>query len=61
MGKCKKGKTAVDKIGDLLADGRKIDAAMKRAGRDAVRRHRLAGNPISVGRKGKVVWLAPPK
>jgi hypothetical protein len=45
-----------DRISKLLADGKAIDAAMKRAAREAVRRHRLAGNPIAEWRDGKVVW-----
>jgi hypothetical protein len=44
------------KISRLLADGKQIDAAMKRAARAAVRRHRLAGNPVAEWRNGKVVW-----
>ena len=46
-------------IGELLADGTAIDAAPKRAAADAVRRHKLAGNPIAVWRDGKVAWVRP--
>ena len=33
--------------------------AMRKAVREAVRRHKLLGNPIAVGRDGKVVWIPP--
>jgi len=49
----------VKDIAKLLADGREIDRAMKRAAADAVKRHFRAGNPIAVDRGGKVVWIQP--
>lgn len=33
--------------------------AMRKAVREAVRRHKLLGNPIAVSRGGKVVWIPP--
>jgi len=33
--------------------------AMRKAVREAVLRHKLLGNPIAVGRDGKVVWIPP--
>lgn len=33
--------------------------AMRKAVREAVRRHKLLGQPIAVGRDGKVVWIPP--
>ena len=42
-----------------LADGPAIDAAIRRAVREAVRRHKLLGNPIAVWRNNQVCWLQP--
>jgi hypothetical protein len=39
--------------------GNQIDEACKRAVRDALLRHKLAGNPVAVYRDGKVVLLQP--
>jgi hypothetical protein len=33
--------------------------AMRKAVREAVLRHKLLGQPIAVGRDGKVVWIRP--
>ena len=33
--------------------------AMRKAVREAVLRHKLLGQPIAVGRGGKVVWIPP--
>jgi hypothetical protein len=46
-------------IDALMADGKVIDEAIKQAVREAVRRHKLLGNPIAVWRGEKVVWLQP--
>lgn len=54
-------KTESQEIARLLADGRAIDAAMKRAAKEAVRQHQLAGNPIALGRNGKVIWVRLPR
>jgi len=43
----------------IFADGTAIDEAVKRAVREAVRRHKLLGNPIAVWRDNKVCWLQP--
>lgn len=36
-----------------------IDAACKRAVREALKKHKLAGNPVAVSQNGKVVLLQP--
>ena len=36
-----------------------VEAAMKRGVRDALRRHKLLGEPIAVWRDGKVVIVPP--
>ncbi len=49
---------AVDDIQTILeTDG--PQRAMRKAVREAVRRHKLLGYPIAVGRDGKVVWIPP--
>lgn len=35
------------------------ERAMKKAVREALRRHKLLGNPIAVSEGGKVVWIPP--
>ncbi len=48
-----------DHIDEVLADKERIKAAVTRAVREAILRHKQAGNPI-VGRvEGKMVWLKP--
>jgi hypothetical protein len=42
-----------------LADPKLIQAALQRAGREALLQHARAGNPVSVLRDGKVVWIPP--
>jgi hypothetical protein len=46
-------------IGQLFAEGRAIDAAMRKAAQEAQRRHREAGQPMVVWRNGKTVLVAP--
>lgn len=45
---------------DLFAAyGDEIDAACRRAVREALKKHKLAGNPIAVVRNGEVILLQP--
>jgi hypothetical protein len=46
-------------LGERLRDVRLIERALARAVRDALKRHKQAGNPIAVWRDGRVVWIAP--
>lgn len=50
-------------IAELFEDDDLIDqaltAAMRRGVREALRRHKQAGNPICEWRDGKVVWVLP--
>lgn len=46
-------------IDKIFEDGKLIDRALKKAVRNAVRRHKRAGNPISEWRDGKVIWIPP--
>ena len=49
-------KKDIDKI---FADGTLIDEALKKAAREAVRRHKRDGHPIVAWRDGHVVWIQP--
>jgi hypothetical protein len=45
---------------DIFAKyGDQIDQACRRAVREALRKHKLLGNPVAVSRDGKVVLLQP--
>jgi hypothetical protein len=44
---------------ERVEDVPRILAAMRRAVREAIRRHRAAGNPIATWRDGAVVWIPP--
>lgn len=46
-------------IGSILEDDQRIDRALGRAVRDALRRHKALGNPVATWRDRKVVWIAP--
>lgn len=46
-------------IAELFADNALIDKALGKAVREALLRHKQAGNPICVWRDGKVVWIPP--
>lgn len=46
-------------LSERLVDVPLIEAALARAVREALLRHRQAGNPIAEWRDGRVVWLAP--
>ena len=49
-------KKDIDKI---LGEGTEIDEAVKRAVKEAVLRHKQAGNPIVGMKDGQMVWLKP--
>lgn len=44
---------------DVFGTPRRVEAAMGRAVRDAIRRHKLLGESIAVMRDGKVVVVPP--
>jgi isoaspartyl peptidase/L-asparaginase-like protein (Ntn-hydrolase superfamily) len=48
-----------DRLRKLLADDKKISAAMKRAIQEAIQKHKQAGNRIAVWENGRAVWLKP--
>jgi len=48
-----------DKIAEAFADPERITQALAIGVRDALLKHKQAGNPIVVWRDGKIVWLKP--
>ena len=46
-------------LSERIEDLHLIETALRRAVREALLRHKLAGNPVAVGRDGRVVWIAP--
>lgn len=48
-----------DKVAEAFADPDKITKALVQGVRDALLKHKQAGNPIVVWRDGKMVWLKP--
>lgn len=42
-----------------ISDRDKIGKALAKAVRDALQRHKQAGNPIATWRNGEVVWIPP--
>ena len=46
-------------LGERLGDVTQIQDALTRAVRDAMLRHKQAGNPVAEWRDGRVVWVAP--
>jgi hypothetical protein len=45
----------------LLEDSSLIEAAFRKAVREALKQHKRAGNPVCEWRNGKVVWVPPEK
>jgi phosphoglycolate phosphatase-like HAD superfamily hydrolase len=48
-----------DKIEEVIADRDRIASALAEGVKDALKRHKQAGNPIVVMQDGKMVWLKP--
>ncbi len=46
-------------IDEIFQEGTAIDAALKQGVREALIRHKQAGNPIVAWRDGKIVWIKP--
>ena len=45
------------RIGQIFADGRQIDEALRLAARDAIRKHALHDAPVVVWRDGRIAWV----
>ena len=48
-----------DSIAEAFANPGKITHALAQGVRDALLKHKQAGNPVVVWRDGKIVWLKP--
>lgn len=48
-----------DRISETLADKEKITLALAQGVREALKKHKQAGNPVVIWRDGKMVWLKP--
>lgn len=46
-------------IEEILVEGTLIDKALQQAGKEALLRHKQAGNPVAVWRDGKVILIPP--
>jgi hypothetical protein len=46
-------------LGERVRDVRLIEQALARAVREALQRHKQAGNPVAVWRDGRTVWVEP--
>jgi hypothetical protein len=46
-------------IGRILVEGTAIDEAVTNAVKEAMLKHKLAGNPIVGMKDGQMVWLKP--
>jgi hypothetical protein len=48
-----------DKIEEVIADRDRITQALAEGVKDALKMHKLAGNPVVVMKEGNMVWLRP--
>jgi len=48
-----------DKIAEAFANPEKITQALTQGVREALLKHKQAGNPVVVWRDGKMIWLKP--
>ena len=48
-----------DKIAEAFSNPEKITQALTQGVREALLKHKQAGNPVVVWRNGKMVWLKP--
>lgn len=48
-------------LGERVRDLRLIEQALARAVREALQRHKQAGNPIAVWRDDRIAWIEPDK
>ena len=54
-----KQKKYKDKIEEAFSDPEKITQALVRGVREALLKHKQAGNPVVIWKDGKTVWLKP--
>jgi hypothetical protein len=48
-----------DKIEEVIADRDRITKALAEGVKDALKLHKLAGNPVVAMKEGSMVWLQP--
>lgn len=48
-----------DKIEEVISDRERISQALAEGVKDALKRHKQAGNPVVVMKEGQMVWLKP--
>lgn len=46
-------------VSELLLDGRRIEAALRKASRNALLAHKREGVPLPVWKDGTTVWIPP--
>ncbi len=52
--------TEIEKsIDEIFEEGTLIDRALEQAVKEALLKHKQAGNPIVIWKDGKAVWLQP--
>jgi hypothetical protein len=49
----------LSRIGQIFADGRRIDEALRLAARDAIRKHEQHNAPVLIWRDGGPTWVPP--
>ncbi len=49
----------LDRPAEMLSENRELDAAHKRATRDALLEHARMGRSVCESREGQVVWIPP--
>ncbi len=54
-----KNESENNKILSVLKDNDKITQALKKAGKQALLKHKQSGNPVAIWQDGKVVWIPP--
>jgi hypothetical protein len=47
----------ISRVGQIFADGRRIDEALRLAARDAIRKHEQHNAPVVVWRDGSTAWV----
>jgi hypothetical protein len=47
----------LSRLGQIFADGRRIDEALRLAARDAIRKHKQHNAPVVVWRDGATAWV----
>lgn len=48
-----------DKIDEVITDRERIIQSVTEGVKDALKRHKQAGNPVVVMKEGQMVWLKP--